>query len=236
MTESSWPPRAEVPPSPEEPSSGPANPGTPESIGAVSSENTVVETDGEAVEPLDEGEEREPSEGGRRGLMTGLLIGGLVVMTALAATFLALWLGNSEPEADDVRAYLEQERDEIEETARAATDILINYDSTNIDARREEMLSISTGGFRADYEEVTSTLGGALQSAAASSTGSILDEPRISFVNPEEADAVMNVEQITQTRENPTGRTIAYILRVILVDTEDGWKVDNIEILSTGPS
>jgi hypothetical protein len=94
------------------------------------------------------------------------------------------------------------------------------------------MLAISTGGFRDDYDQFTQSLGSVLEEAGASSTGSILDEPDISYTSPEEANVVVRVEQIAQTRENPTGRTIEYILQVGLVDTPDGWKVDNIEILS----
>ena len=43
---------------------------------------------------------------------------------------------------------------------------------------------------------------------------------------------MVRTEQIAQTKENPTGRKIEYIMRLGLIDTQGGWKVDNIEILS----
>ena len=260
MSESSWPPRVheshdpvpprspepeeepdalgtpsvEAPPtSSEEPRSSapePASPGTPEAIGAVDHGRTEVDEGAAGSDPAES--DAEEAGTGRSRLVTGVLVGGLVLMTALAATFLALWLGSSETNADEVRAYMDEQRPEIEERARTAVDILINYDSANIDERRAEMLEISTGGFRDDYEQFTDTLGAALQEAGASSRGSILDEPRITFTSPEEADAVVRTEQIAQTTDNPGGRTIEYIMRLGLIDTQGGWKVDNIEILS----
>lgn len=218
----------------------PAEPGTPEAIGAVEpprvgrrAERRALRAERRAELRAEHTELRDGDEGvGRRKLLTGLLIGGLVVMTALAATFFTLWLVNADVAPTDVETYLDDQRPEIEERARTAVDILINYDSTNIDERRTEMLSVSTGGFRDDYEEFTQTLGDVLQDAGASSRGAILEEPRISFTAPEQADVVVRTEQIAQTRENPTGRKIEYIMRLGLIDTQGGWKVDNIEILS----
>lgn len=225
MSEAPWPPPVREARDPEErPLSPPepAEPGTPEAVGAVTSEETKVVTDEEL-------EEETPPRGR---LLTGLLVGGLVVMTALAATFLTLWLGSSEIGADDVRTYLSEQRPEIEGRARIAVDVLINYDSTNLKERRDEMLAISTGSFRDDYDEFTESLGSVLAQAGASSTGSILSEPDISFASPEEAIALVRAEQITQTSDDPTGRSIEYVLQLGLIDTRQGWKVDSIEILS----
>jgi hypothetical protein len=217
----------------------PAEPGTPESIGAVDHEETRVNRRAarraEREQRRDErmaARENDRTSGDRPRLLLGLLVGGLVVMTALAATFLTLWLVDADVGPKDVSTYLDEQRPEIEERARTAVDILINYDSSNIDERRTEMLSVSTGGFRDDYEEFTQTLGDVLQEAGASSRGAILEEPRISFTAPEQADVIVRTEQIAQTKENPTGRKIEYIMRLGLIDTQGGWKVDNIQILS----
>lgn len=233
-------PRSNVP--------APAEPGSAESIGAVDHGRTRVrrrdrrerraEDEGTTDDDYLEHDEREEDRDDRgprpdrRRLLTGLLIGGLVLMTALAATFLALWLGSSDVEADDVRSYLDAERPTVEEQARKAVDILINYDSTNIEERQAEMLEISTGGFRENYAEFTPTLGPVLKELGASSRGAILEEPRITFTSPEEADATVRAEQISQTDENPTGRKVSYIMRLGLIKTQGGWKIDNIELLS----
>lgn len=240
MSEPSWPPRVRESHEPDRPRTPEAadEPPGPESIGAVDHGRTKLRKPRRdpSVDEADEDLEDGGADGIRRGprsrLATGLLVGGLVLMTALATTFLALWLGSSETEPDEVRAYMDEQRPEIAEKARTAVDILINYDSANIDERRAEMLAITTGGFRDDYEQFTDTLGSALEEAGASSRGSILDEPRISFTSPEEADVIVRTEQIAQTTDNPQGRTIEYIMRLGLIDTQGGWKVDNIEILS----
>jgi Mce-associated membrane protein len=216
----------------------PAEPGTPESIGAVDHGETRInrravrreQRDARREDRLEDDDDGSPE--GRKRLLTGLLIGGLVVMTALAAVFFAMWLGGSDVEPEDVATYLDEQRPEIEERARTAVDILINYDATEIEAQRQEMLEVSTGSFRDDYEEFTEGFGDILQETGASSTGAILDEPRISFTSPDQADVIVRTEQIAQTEENPSGRKIEYIMRLGLIDTQGGWKVDNIEILS----
>lgn len=244
MSDSSWPPRvreSHEPDRPRDPVPEPAEPGTPESIGAVDHGETKVrrprrERRRDAHEdsaPIgDTSSEEDEPRPDRRSLITGLLIGGLVLMTALAATFAALWLANSDVEANDVRTYLDNERPLVEQKARTAVDILINYDSTNIEERQAEMLQIATGGFRENYAEFTPTLGPVLKELGASSRGAILEEPRITFTSPEEADATVRAEQISQTDENPTGRKVSYIMRLGLIKTQGGWKIDNIELLS----
>lgn len=162
-----------------------------------------------------------------------------VVGIASAATFGFLYI-TAAAAPDDVGSYLANERPEVSERARSMADLLLNYDSTNLDEVSAAMLELSTGNFREQYEEVLASgagLGSALEEASASSRGQILDEPDISFRGPAEALAIMRVTQTTQSNSNPAGRTFEYILKITLVDTTDsGWKADRVEILSAQES
>ena len=179
------------------------------------------------AEPRDE----RPERGWKVPVLAALAVVGL----ASAATFGFLYI-TAAAAPDDVGSYLAAERPEVSERARSVADLLLNYDSTNLDAVSAEMLELSTGNFREQYEEVLSSgagLGSALEEASASSRGQILDEPDVSFRGPAEALAIMRVTQTTQSNSNPGGRTFEYILKITLVDTTDaGWKADRVEILS----
>lgn len=162
-----------------------------------------------------------------------------VVGLASAATFGVLYM-TAAVAPEEVSTYLDDERPEVSERARQVADLLLNYDSTNLDEVSAQMLELSTGNFREQYEEVLSSgagLGSALEEASASSRGQLLDDPDVAFRGPAEALAIMRVTQTTQSNSNPEGRTFQYILKITLVDTTDGgWKVDRVEILSSEES
>src|SRR3989337_612028 len=107
----------------------------------------------------------------KRRWLTPLLVGLTVVGLATAAVFGILYL-RSEPSAEDVGAFLSDERPIIEERSRKVADLLVNYDSTNLDEVSSQMLELATGNFREQYEEVLASgggLGSALEEQSASS-------------------------------------------------------------------
>jgi hypothetical protein len=172
----------------------------------------------------------------RRRWTTPLLVAAAVVGLATAAVFGTLYL-SSEPSTDEIGSFLSAEKPEIEERARRVGDLLVNYDSTTLDDVSQEMLDIATGNFREQYEEALSSgpgLSAALEEAAASSRGEILEGPDVSFRSPSEAIAIMSVKQTAQSNSNPGGQTIDYVLKITLIDTVDGgWKADRVEVIST---
>lgn len=159
-----------------------------------------------------------------------------VVAVATAAVFGFLYL-TDDVSSKDVGTVLAQQTPEIEEVARRVANLLLNYDSTNLENVADQMLDIATGNFREQYEEVLSSgagLGAALEEASASSRGSILSGPDVYFRDGSEAIALMNVTQTAQSNSNPGGSTIDYVLKVTLIDTQDGgWKADRVEVIST---
>lgn len=167
---------------------------------------------------------------------TPLLVGLAVVGLAATAVFGFLYL-TSDVSSDDVGTALSEETPEVEEVSQRVANLLLNYDSTNLDEVSDQMLGIATGNFREQYEEVLSSgagLGAALEEASASSRGGILTGPDVYFRSGTEAIALMNVTQTAQSNSNPGGSTIDYVLKITLIDTQDGgWKADRVEVIST---
>lgn len=231
MTDDSWPPpvrgTSEIPASPGAEAPRPAS-RAPDiaPVAPVSRHERYRDADYD-----DGGREEGPRQRGK--FLVPVLAGALALAVLVAATFAILWVQSSKIEPEDINEYISDARTEVEPLAEQAVDLLMNYDSTNLEQRRSEMLAIATGEFREDYDDFTSTLGRVLREADASSRGDLVDDPRISFSSASEAVAIMRTTQTTQSSENPTGQTILYNLRVTLIDTSDGgWKVDGVEILS----
>jgi hypothetical protein len=161
----------------------------------------------------------------------------LVLALSIAVTFFVLWLQTADPQAEDVRDFLAAETPAVEQRAIDVTNLLLTYDSTNLEDVTEKMLAISTGNFKQQYEDLINVqgLGPALEHAKASSRGQILTGPDVTFSGPAEAVAILNVTQTTQNKENPTGQTVNYVIRITLVDTSDGgWKADSVDLLEAG--
>ncbi|MFN2388990.1 MAG: hypothetical protein ABR575_05220 [Actinomycetota bacterium] len=173
-------------------------------------------------------------EAGSRRRAVPVLVAGLVLAGALAATFALLWAQSKDAQPSEVTSFLAGERDAAETRATEVITLLMNYDSTNLDQRAAQIRELATGTFRDQYDRLVSQgLGKALASAAASSRGQIVEGPDVSFRSSSEAVALARVSQTTQSTDNPEGRTFLYVLKVILVKTQDGgWLADQVEILS----
>lgn len=170
----------------------------------------------------------------RRALVPGL-IAAVVVTSALAGTFAFLWLQSVDTSSAEVGDYLSEQGPAVADVATEVATLLTNYDSTNIEQRRSEIVELSVGRFREQYEDLLSQgLGAALEETSASSRGQILQGPDVSFVDGSEATAILRTSQTVQSNDNPGGRTFEYVMQLTLIDTPDaGWKVNLIEILST---
>lgn len=175
----------------------------------------------------------------QRNLKVPLLAAGLVVALATAGVFATLYLTRA-TSPEEVTGLLAAERPEVADTAGQIANLLLNYDSTNLEEVSRQMLDLATGNFREQYEEVLSQgagLGAALEEASASSRGQILEGPEVYFARSSEAIAILRVTQTAQSNSNPAGSTIDYVLKITLIDTADGgWKADRVEVLSSQQS
>lgn len=170
----------------------------------------------------------------RRRFLVPALIAGLVVSLALAATFGFLWLQSVDTSTEEVGAFLSEEAPAVADTATEVATLLINYDSTNIEERRDQVIPLTIGRFREQYEDLLAQgLGAALEETAASSRGQILQGPDVSFVSASEASAILQTTQTVQSNDNVAGRTFTYVMQLTLIRTPEGdWKVNLFEILS----
>jgi hypothetical protein len=172
----------------------------------------------------------------RKNWVVPLLAALSVVGLTAAGVFGFLYL-TSDVSSDDVGTVLSEQAPEVKSVAEQVAGLLLNYDSTNLEEVSDSMLGLATGNFREQYEEVLSSgagLGAALEEASASSRGSILQGPDVYFQSGTEAIALMNVSQTAQSNSNPSGSTIDYVLKITLIDTQDGgWKADRVEVIST---
>lgn len=176
----------------------------------------------------------EPVPPAPRRLLLGALAGLSVFGLALAVTFGILWARAGRVAPQEVTKALSESRPEAARVATAVATLLMNYDAANLDEVASDLLELSTGNFREDYENVLSGgLGDALEKAAASSRGQILDGPDVYFESSDEAVALMRLSQTTQSADSPQGQSFVYVMKITLVETESaGWKADRVEILS----
>ena len=171
---------------------------------------------------------------GRRRFLVPALIAGLVVSLALAGTFVFLWLQSVDTSTQEVSTFLSEEAPAVADTATEVATLLINYDSTNIEERRQQVIPLTIGRFREQYEDLLAQgLGAALEETAASSRGQILQGPDVSFVSASEATAILQTTQTVQSNDNVGGRTFSYVMQLTLIRTpESDWKVNLFKILS----
>jgi hypothetical protein len=167
-----------------------------------------------------------------RAAISMAVVGALIASAVLVP--LMLFLGKDEgPTAQDVSGYLTSQSPRVERRTEEVLDLLVNYDSETLEGVIDDMLAVSTGNFRDQYEEIVSRgLNDALSEASASSEGRILQGPQVTFESASRAVSLASVEQTTKSGENPEGRTFTYLMRLTLVRNGTEWKADRIEILS----
>ncbi|MFN2526041.1 MAG: hypothetical protein ABR505_07225 [Actinomycetota bacterium] len=167
-----------------------------------------------------------------RGSHTTVLLVGLVIALLLAGTLGTLLLLGSDP-TEEVDFYLVSELADVEDRSREIIDLLLNYDSTNLDEKADAIRELATGAFREQYDELIGQgLGEALQAASASSRGQIVEGPDVAFKTSDEAIAIARVSQTAQSKSNPGGQTYLYVLKLNLIRTARGqWLADRVEIL-----
>lgn len=166
------------------------------------------------------------------------LIAALVVAGALALTFFALWLRSADTSADEVGRFLSSQKPQVGERASQVVNLFLNYDAANIETVSRRLLEMSTGTFRKEYESALNAKNGfgqALKKASASSRGRILVGPDVSFESATKAVVLARATQTVQNERNPTGDTYTLELRLGLVKTPEGWKANEVEVLSQRP-
>jgi hypothetical protein len=155
------------------------------------------------------------------------------VTLGVAAAFFGLWLKERGSDPAAVTSYLRDESAAVTDTATRLIDALMTYDADTIAARRDEIEPLSTESLRAQYEEILSGgLDEALSRTGAAASGEIVTGPDPSFISATRAVASARVLQEVTTDERPEPRTVFYVVRLVLVQQEGEWRVDEFEILA----
>ncbi|MBA2724604.1 MAG: hypothetical protein H0U53_01325 [Actinobacteria bacterium] len=156
----------------------------------------------------------------------------LILSLGSAVAFAALWLGSKDTEPEEVTASLSAQSSTVEATATKVIDALLDYDSASLEEQREELLALSTGTFRDQYEElIANDLEVILERTSASSEGDIADGPDVSFESASRAVAIARVVQEVTARGSGT-KNVFYVMRLTLISDPSGWKADTLQILS----
>jgi len=156
----------------------------------------------------------------------------LVLSIGSTGAFAALWLGSKDTEPEEVTASLSAQSSAVQATATKVIDALLDYDSASLEQQRRELLALSTGTFREQYEElIAGDLERALERTSATSEGDIADGPDVSFETASRAVAIARVVQEVTARGSGT-RNVFYVMRLTLISDAGGWKADTLQILS----
>lgn len=168
----------------------------------------------------------------KRFLVPGL-IAALVLAIATAASLGLLLARETEVEPEEVGSFMADAKPEVESRVTEVVNLLTNYDATNIDQIVTRMLEVTTGSFRKDYGDTFEQgFAEAIKEASTSARGRILTGPDVAFRSPDEAVAVLRVEQTIQNNRIPEGRSYVDVMQITLINTVDGgWKADRVEIL-----
>ena len=110
---------------------------------------------------------------------------------------------------------------------------ITNFDAQTFEEVQDDLLPLTTGSFRDDYQELLDAgLSEALLQGAIESSGEIVDGPFIGMASSDRASAVARVVQEVNSRNTPGGRTVFMVLRLDLIKEGNRWKADSLEVLA----
>ncbi|MFP5298984.1 MAG: hypothetical protein ACLGHL_08365 [Actinomycetota bacterium] len=156
-----------------------------------------------------------------------------IVALVLAGAFAFLWIGERDTSSDEIDSALATEIPRAETTANEVILAITNFDAQTFESVQDDLLPLTTGPFRADYQELLDAgLGEALEQGAIDSTGEIVDGPYIGMSSSERGVAVARVVQEVTSRATPGGRTVFMVLRLDLVKEGARWKADSLDVLA----
>ena len=175
----------------------------------------------------DAGDEAEPDpepqpprrNGTKLAIALALLFAALSVFLAFVATSL--------------RSELDEERDvraDVEEVAGRFSEALLTYSFSDLDATRDRVLALSTGTFATEYEEAFPGLAELIEQSESSAQATVKDV-FVSSIDGDRATAITVVDAVGTGAGGPRTQPDSYV-RLDLVRTASGWKVDGVTSLN----
>jgi Mce-associated membrane protein len=176
----------------------------------------------------DPDERDEPSAeragGGRSAAL--ILVTSLAVALAVSVAVLAVLLAGDDDGPDRV--------DEVRRAAGTFGEALLTYDHRDPEAHRDQVLSLSTGSFREEYEDAFDEgLGPVISGAEAVSRG-VAKDVYVSELGEADAQAIVVLDVDVTGIAGP--RTLRdFYVRLTFVEVQGEWKVDQVTDLNFDP-
>ncbi|MDQ1404195.1 MAG: Mce-associated rane protein [Actinomycetota bacterium] len=157
-----------------------------------------------------------------RGLLVacGVLFALAVVMAVMAATFYARYHGKD----NDRRA--------VEQVSGRFSSAFLTYDYKDLERAKAQVVSLSTGNFRKDYEDKFSALKAILVASKSRSTSTV----KAIYIAPIAHDTTAAFIELTLTVSGTSGTRTSRVeyMRLNLVKVQSGWRVDDVTSLNLG--
>lgn len=161
-----------------------------------------------------------------------------LVALAVAVAMTFLWIRDRDASPSEIDTRLRTSVSAVSERATTLTQLLMDYTPGTLQERSDQLLAISTGEFRDQYETLLKGgLDTALTKANTKAKAKIVDGPDVSFTASDEAQAVLRVIQTAKKKGALIPRRLYYVLRFTLQnlspspDTPD-WRASRLDILS----
>lgn len=150
----------------------------------------------------------------------------LAVLFAAAAVLLAFVATSLKSELDDERA----DRRAVAGVAGSFSEAILTFDGDDLEATKERVLGLSTGGFAEEFEASFAGLAELVQTASSSARATV-DDVFVGDIDGGQATAITVVDLAADGPAGP--RTVAdTYLRLSLVRVDGDWKVDGVTSLN----
>jgi len=125
----------------------------------------------------------------------------------------------------------EHARDDVLGISRRFLVALTTYNQSSLSQQRTEVLSLATGRFRSEFDQLTgSAFSSALQQTKADSRGQIV-RLAVGSVTGDNATALGVVDVTVTNKDLKTPRIDRNLIELSLVKTTSGWRVDSVTVL-----
>jgi Mce-associated membrane protein len=126
----------------------------------------------------------------------------------------------------------EHDRTDVLTLSRRFVVALTTYDAATLPAQRINVLAMSSGQFRSDFDRLTSNpaFASALTTARATSSGKIVNLA-VASVSGDSATVLGVVDVTVSNKDLQAPRIDRQVIQMTLVHTSGGWKVDGVTVL-----
>jgi len=127
----------------------------------------------------------------------------------------------------------ERARTEVLQSATGFLSALTTYNSSSLTKQRDRVLSLATGKFRGEYDQLTgSGFLSTLQQTQADQVGKVL-RAAVASVQGDTATVLAVVQTRTTNKDLKAPRIEENVIELSLVHTANGWKIDSVSILGS---